>query len=107
VVEDGFGTEVEEKADFEASAAEIVVQLPGSSRVQLKGGFCFDDELGIDNEVEPLPGNLKAFVHYRDTLLSPNVVPTIQQLVLQRAYVNMFQKAEAERVVYLKERSNS
>ena len=77
------GAEVEEKAQINIGRAEVIVELALGCSGQFKGRFGFDDQLFVDNHVEPLMGDLMSFVHHRNWYFPADGVAALQQLTLE------------------------
>lgn len=65
-----------------------------------------DDQLVVDDHVEPLVGELFTLVHDTNADFPPYLMTATSELSLQRHHINVLEKAEAECVVNLEKRAD-
>jgi len=68
---------MEEQAKLKVSRPQIIGDLPYCTLVKRAGGFGFDDQLAIDNHIQPLTGYLFSFVQNRHANFPTDIMATI------------------------------
>jgi hypothetical protein len=71
--------------------------------VELARRFDLYHQLPVDNHIQSLLRKRVTLVKDRYGDFTRNTMPTLDQLPLQRHYINMLEKSESERIVDLEE----
>lgn len=68
---------MEEQAKLKVSRSQIIGDLPYCALVKRAGGFGLDDQLAVDNHIQPLTCYLFSFVDNRYANFATDIVTTI------------------------------
>src|SRR5580765_8442536 len=85
--------EMEQKSHLEWCGLEVALDLRSSARRQSLRRFRLDDHGVVDDHVQPLPGHVAPLVADGHGELADNLVPAVDQLVLERARVDRLTEA--------------
>ena len=105
-VEPRLQPEVQQEPDFKARCTEIIEELALGHGGELRTRFRLDDNLVIDDHVDALHGEDVLLVRDVNAEFSRDAMPTLDQLTLEGHHIDVFEKAESERVVHLEERTD-
>jgi hypothetical protein len=64
------------------------------------GSLCLDDQVAVDNHVEPEMAEIEMLVAHRDSDFSADIMPALPELPLEGTDVVRLQESEAEVVVH-------
>src|SRR3954466_10142113 len=94
---------MENESDLETTGAEVGEALPKSHAGELLGGFHFDDDLLVDEQIDALTSDVMALVVQVDADFTLDEMAPIARLDLQRVCVGALEKAVPESIVDLVE----
>ena len=96
-----FGAEMKQETDLQPSAPQVVAQLSYGILSERASGFHFNDNLVVNDNVEPLRAELVALVKDRNGDLTTDFMPSVAKLSLESHHVHVLEKAIAQGVVDL------
>lgn len=102
-VERWFGAEVQEQADLEGAAAEVVLQLTLAGGIQRRTGFQFDDYFVLDDEVCSEQADDFLLVVHVGGGFATYLKPTVIEFARQGIPPYRFEETIPQSVVYIEE----
>ena len=103
-VKGGDGAEMKKDTHLQICCVQVIVHLAPGGFMEIQRGFRLDDDLSINDHIQPLNGQLLSLVHHPHAHFAGNIVSTGDELTLQRHYVDVLEESESESVVNLIER---